>query len=626
MTDASRVRSWGLAVDFGTTATAAVTVIGDDVSLLSLDGGGRMSSSVYASGADGVLLVGKQADNEAGYAPEQYEQTPKRKIDRPSVRLGDRQYAPVELIAAIMAHVLREALGQHNGSAPGWVVLTHPVAWSSWQRQVLADAMQAGARLVGVSLPDPVFVAEPVAAAQWYSLGKNHVPPLPGQKFAVYDLGGGTFDVAILERTATGYIEINTGSIENLGGYDFDHRLFTYLGNRYIAKRDADVWRRLQRPQPGDVEMAEQRRQMRTSVQLLKEQLSWETSRSTRLRGVADPVLVTRDDFEDLIVADVDRTIDEFLTTLDESGLTPSDLAVVYRVGGASRTLLVGRKLEALGAPVHSEDDPKLVVAKGAALTPEVRFEAPPRPKPLPDPEPLPDPDPVPDPDPIPDPKPKPKPKPKPDPDPDPKPEPDPKPRVGSAMGGWAWRSVKTGTAALALATAVSTVGWIVFSTPVLILAVICLVGAVIGALMIRIGSLSSDKSGRGWVLCGVVLVAAAAALLGYRLLLVEFAVYVELGMLTAVLGGLSTLGVLLIVAPQWSRVPGRGAVTGLIMAGVVIVAVDVVAILAASDHCQCSAQVPSDYITIACGIALVVGGIAAGRRRRRVTAGATSA
>jgi hypothetical protein len=108
-------------------------------------------------------------------------------------------------------------------------------------------------------------------------------------------------------------------------------------------------------------------------------------------------VLVTRPEFETLIAAYVDRTIDELMLTLEEKDIAPADLAAIYRVGGASRTPLVGEKLEALHVPVRTLDDPKLVVALGASLTPDVApappISAPPPPPPPPPPsEPKPEP------------------------------------------------------------------------------------------------------------------------------------------------------------------------------------------------------------------------------------------
>lgn len=368
MTVGVGVHEWGLAVDFGTTATAAVTVSAGQVSPLALDGTGRMSSSVYAR-PDGVLLVGMEADNEAAYALDCYKPTPKRDVAKKTVRLGQRPYTPVEIIAAIMSRVLTDALARHDGVEPAWLVLTHPVSWSPTEREKLAEAMRLAARQMGVRVPEPVFVSEPVAAAQWYSSDTHHDPPQVGQKFAVYDLGGGTFDVAVLKRTTQGFSRLAEGGRDRLGGYDFDHRLLIHLGDRYLRPVDPELWKAMQHPAPRDADVADKQRQMRTIVQLLKEQLSTNTSRSTNLPGVRERVLVTREDFEEMIAADIDRTIEDLLTTLDECGLSPSDLAVIYRVGGASRIPLVGRRLGELGAPVYGDDEPKLVVARGASIT-----------------------------------------------------------------------------------------------------------------------------------------------------------------------------------------------------------------------------------------------------------------
>lgn len=370
MTVGAEVREWGLAVDFGTTATAAVTVSGGQKTPLALDEDCLMSSSVYAR-PDGVLLVGMEADNQAAYAPDCHRPTPKRDVGKNTVRLGSRPYTPVEMIAATMGRVLADALAQHGGVPPAWLVLTHPVRWSRTEREKLAEAMRLAARQLRVSVPEPLFVSEPEAAARSYSIDTHHDPPKVGQKFAVYDLGGGTFDVAVLERTRAGFLKLNEGGINRLGGFDFDHRLYIYLGDRYLRPVDSDFWKAMMHPTPTDPDVADKQRRMRTTVQLLKVMLSTHTSRSTSLPGPNGPVpvLITREEFEALIAADIDRTIEDFLATLDECGLSPSDLAVIYRVGGASRTPLVGRRLEELGAPVYGDDQPKLVVANGASVT-----------------------------------------------------------------------------------------------------------------------------------------------------------------------------------------------------------------------------------------------------------------
>ncbi|MFF2027035.1 Hsp70 family protein, partial [Streptomyces sp. NPDC058171] len=370
---------WVLAVDFGTTATAAVT--GGDGQVrplpLALDGAGRMSSSVYAPKV-GPLEVGQFADHDAGYALDRYEPTPKRKIDRPWVRLGETRFTPTELIAGILERVLEEAVSQHAGP-PGRVVLTHPVAWEEKQQAILGAATRAAADRLEVTVPEPEFVPEPVAAAHWYAATTEHGidhgaggagPPRVGDRFAVYDLGGGTFDTTVLERTTDGFAVVVSGGIDPLGGYDFDHRLFTHLGEKYIEPAAPQLWAELSSPNPARVELSEQRRHLQTTVRLLKEALSKHPERQTILPGVPEPVMVTRDEFDDLIAEDVDRTITTLRGVLEQHGLSLTDLTAIYRVGGASRTPLVGNKLAELHVDVRAVDDPKLVVAQGATLTP----------------------------------------------------------------------------------------------------------------------------------------------------------------------------------------------------------------------------------------------------------------
>jgi molecular chaperone DnaK (HSP70) len=230
---------WVVAVDFGTTATAAaVGADGAVASLVLADGASTMASSVFAE-SYGLLVVGADADNQAEMRLDAYEPTPKRRVGHPRVRLGDADYAPAELIGAVLAAVLGEAMLQHDRTPPSSVVLTHPVSWKTSRQKVLTDALTAAANTLGVNgLPLPVFVPEPVAAARWYAHDRA---PAPGEYFAVYDLGGGTFDTTVLRATGGGGYEVlANGGIDPLGGYDFDNLLVTYLGERYIAAEVGD--------------------------------------------------------------------------------------------------------------------------------------------------------------------------------------------------------------------------------------------------------------------------------------------------------------------------------------------------------------------------------------------------
>ena len=136
------MNGWVVAVDFGTTATAAA-IRSDGAAVRELmlpDGASTMSSSVFAQD-NGLLVVGADADNQAELRMDAYEPTPKRRVGRAQVRLGDQDFIPAVLIGAVLAPVLGEALLQHNNTAPAQIVLTHPASWRDARRQVLTDAL-----------------------------------------------------------------------------------------------------------------------------------------------------------------------------------------------------------------------------------------------------------------------------------------------------------------------------------------------------------------------------------------------------------------------------------------------------------------------------------------------------
>ena len=184
----------------------------------------------------------------------------------------------------------------------------------------------------------------------------------------MYDLGGGTFDATVLCRSSDGFEVLATGGIDPLGGFEFDNRLFTYLGQTHYQKADPKLWQSLAHPDPEDPDSGMRRRFLDAAVRQLKEELSEHTQRTVRLPGLAEPVLVTRAEFESLIRADLDATIAELEATLARAGLTADQLAGIYRIGGASRIPLVGSLLDQIRRPVYVVDHPKTVVALGAAV------------------------------------------------------------------------------------------------------------------------------------------------------------------------------------------------------------------------------------------------------------------
>ncbi|MFZ0717451.1 Hsp70 family protein, partial [Mycobacterium sp.] len=375
-----------LAIDFGTTATAAAVSKngGESRSVMLADGSATLSSSVFAQGEQ--FVVGSAADNLANWALDAYEPTPKRRVGEPRVLLGGYEFAPSELIAAVLASILEEAVGQHGEDTLGSVTLTHPVSWGPTRRQVLAEAFSAAASQLGLTrLGVPNFVPEPVAAAHWYA---RQQPLRTGDYIGVYDLGGGTFDTAVLRKTGEdAYEVVKSGGLDPLGGVDFDYLLSDYLGQRHIADANPQLWEALspQAGPPTDSGLIGQRRKLQETVKTIKEQLTRQTSMNVYLPGVPGMVLVTRAQYEELIADHIEKTVAELEDTIAEAGLTPDDLTAIYRIGGAARTPLVGDKLARLQRPVRVIDQPKLVVAQGAALAPATAIthdEPPPQPPP----------------------------------------------------------------------------------------------------------------------------------------------------------------------------------------------------------------------------------------------------
>lgn len=164
-----------------------------------------------------------------------------RRVER--VVLGDHEFEPARLIGAVLASVIGEAVEQHRGCPPAALVLTHPVRWQASRLGVLQSALLHAASELGLQLPAPEFVEEPVAAAHWFA--RQGQPLQQDQLFAVYDLGGGTFDAAVLRRSGDGFTVVSQGGIDPLGGIDFDHALFTYLGDKHIAAPDPGLWQAL---------------------------------------------------------------------------------------------------------------------------------------------------------------------------------------------------------------------------------------------------------------------------------------------------------------------------------------------------------------------------------------------
>ena len=195
---------YALGIDLGTSNTVAVLRWPDGRTRpLLVDGQPILPSGVYAD-TDGRLHVGRDAQRLAQADPTHYEPNPKRRVDDPTVPLGDRSYTPAELLAATLWAVAAQAVATVGFLPPA--VLTYPAAWEAPRRQVLHDALTlAGwpsAAEHTLSGPVPVgtrLLREPVAAARYYTEVLRRPVPV-GKSVAVFDFGGGTLDVAVVRN------------------------------------------------------------------------------------------------------------------------------------------------------------------------------------------------------------------------------------------------------------------------------------------------------------------------------------------------------------------------------------------------------------------------------------------
>jgi hypothetical protein len=350
--------SWTLAIDFGTSSTSAAMARGALVEPVPVEGLPSILSTVFWHEPSHQLLLGEAADNAAALAPWCFEPYPKRRLGDEFMRLGDERVRVTDAVGAIMRRVAEEAVLLRAGERPAACRLTHPVRWGATRKTKLREA----ATIAG--LPEAELVPEPVAAATHYAAEAL----TPGQHVAVYDLGGGTLDTAVLCRTDNDFVVVGQpGGREDLGGEDFDERLYLFLGQQLPE----DAWARM-RTAPLDGEgriWARANRELRRRARRAKELLSSNSQVDVYIPApVERDLVVTADQLNDMIRHDIEDSIGELERTIQSAGLKPSQLAAVYLAGGSSRMPLVADLIEQqLGVtPLHL-DDPKAVVSLGAA-------------------------------------------------------------------------------------------------------------------------------------------------------------------------------------------------------------------------------------------------------------------
>ena len=347
-----------LSVDLGTSNTVAVlSAHGRPPRVVEVDGSANMPSAILAT-EDGRLVVGREAERQARLDPARFEPNPKRRVDEGTLLLGARVVPVTEAFAAVLAKVAVEVSRQLGGSPPDEVRLTHPAQWGPVRRNVLLSAArQAGLGTNLVLIPEPVAAAAHFASFPGRSLA-------PGQALAVYDLGAGTFDVAAVGATQTGFVVLAEAGLPDLGGLDVDQALLAHIG-RQVSARDPAGWQRLMVPQSTADRRAQ--RALREDVRAAKEALSGHPQTEVPLPEQFGDVLVTRTELEDLIRPNLVRSVRLLVDTVRAAGLAPDRLAGIYLVGGSSRIPLVAAMIaEQMRIVPTNLDQPETAVALGA--------------------------------------------------------------------------------------------------------------------------------------------------------------------------------------------------------------------------------------------------------------------
>ncbi len=353
-----------LSVDLGTSNTVAVlSAHGRPPRVIEVDGSATMPSALFAND-DGNLVVGRDAERRARLDPARFEPNPKRRVDEGTLLLGDVVVPVTEALSAVLRRVIDETSRQLGGAKPDEVRLTHPAQWGPVRRNVLL----AAARLAGMG-SSLVLVPEPVAAAAHFASFPGQQLG-PGQALAVYDLGAGTFDVAIVAATQNGYTVLAEAGLPDLGGLDVDQALLEHVG-RQVSIRDPGRWQSILRPESTGDRRAQ--RALREDVKAAKEALSRHPQTEVPLPEPFEDVLVTRVELEALIRPSLLRSVELLASTIRSTGMTPDRLVGIYLVGGSSRIPLIATLIaEQLRVVPSSLDQPETAVALGAHhITPE---------------------------------------------------------------------------------------------------------------------------------------------------------------------------------------------------------------------------------------------------------------
>ena len=344
-----------IGIDLGTTNSCVAVMEGGEPVVIANAEGARTTPSVVAFTKEGERLVGQVAKRQAITNPDRTIISIKRDMgtDR-RVDIDDKKYTPQEISAMILQKLKMDA-ESYLGETVTQAVITVPAYFSDAQRQATKDAGQvAGLEVLRI-------INEPTAAALAYGMDKDNE-----QKIMVYDLGGGTFDVSILE-IGDGVFEVLATSGNNmLGGDDFDQKIIDYLVAEFKKTDGIDL---------SADKVALQR--LKEAAEKAKIELSGVASSNINLPFItADAtgpkhldITLTRSKFDELTADLVEKTMEPTKRALSDAGLSPSQINKVLLVGGSSRIPAVQEAVKKLiGQEPHKGINPDECVAVGAAI------------------------------------------------------------------------------------------------------------------------------------------------------------------------------------------------------------------------------------------------------------------
>ena len=347
--------SYQLGIDLGTTYTAAAIFRDGRVQVVELGTRGATIPSVIFLKEDETILTGEAAERRALTEGHRVAREFKRRLGDPTpILLGGTPYSAESLMAKLLRWVVDHVAEREGGPADA-ITVSHPANWGPYKKDLLDQAIRIA------DLDNATTMTEPEAAVTFYA-SQERVDT--GAVIAVYDLGGGTFDAAVLRKTADGFeILGEPEGIERLGGIDFDEAVYAHVvGALDGALDDLD---------PDDANAVASVARLRQECVEAKEALSSDTDVSipVMLPNLQTEVRLTRAEFEAMVRPSLADSISAMRRAVRSAGVELDEIHRVLLVGGSSRIPLVAQMVGAeLGRPVAVDAHPKHSIPQGAAL------------------------------------------------------------------------------------------------------------------------------------------------------------------------------------------------------------------------------------------------------------------